>query len=150
MSRATIMRVLMVQLGVALFVGGILMVPGLRRSEASGVPLDDWQIDDVVARLKDQGLEFRAVAAMKGGPLVTGAYLSTGDKSDEEVRTLCATPERISDWKGTVFCTKLAPSESYIDTRLWLWGDCYFRVGPFVFFGDPELRQRVVDALCGC
>jgi hypothetical protein len=93
-------------------------------------------------------LEFRASPAHRGGPLWAGAYLTTTDRSPEQLGALGAVPERIADWRGTVFCDRYFRS-SWLepDARAYHWGDCCLRVGPFLLFGDRDFMARIRDAL---
>jgi hypothetical protein len=106
--------------------------------------MDGWDIEDLVAHLHRNGLEFRAVPTAEEGPLNLGAYLTTTEKPWERLNCLHASPEFIADWEGTVYCT--LTSKGGI-TPLGPWGDYGLRVGPFLFFGDPELLARIRAAL---
>jgi hypothetical protein len=108
--------------------------------------MEEWRIDDLVAHLRAKGLELRVVPAMQNGPLSQGAYLTTTSKSWGQLSTVPTASERLADWDGTVYCFR-GDFLSRGDLQLWLWGDSYMRVGPFLIFGDPRLRERIHDAL---
>jgi hypothetical protein len=139
-------RLLVIQLGAALLVAGLLAVPGLRRGEARGVAMDNWEVEDLVAQLRAKGLEFRAVPTFEKAPVNNGAFLTTTEDTWSRLNSLNTSTERIETWKGTVSCHRLHPEAAghvYLD----LWGDNATCVGPFVLFGDPELRARIQAAL---
>jgi hypothetical protein len=140
------MRLLVVQFGAALLVAGLLAVPGLRRGEARGVAMDNWQVEDLVAQLRAKGLELRVVPTFEKAPVNNGAFLTTTDDPWSRLNSLHTTTEQIETWKGTVSCHRLNPGSCghvYVD----LWGDNASCVGPFLLFGDPELRARIQAAL---
>jgi hypothetical protein len=139
-------RLLVVQLGAALLVAGLLALPGLRRGEARGVAMDNWQIEDLVAQLRAKGLELRAVPTFEKAPVNNGAFLTTTDDPWSRLNCLNTNTQRIETWKGTVCCHRL-PKESPGQVCLDLWGDNATCVGPFVLVGDPELQARIRAAL---
>jgi hypothetical protein len=104
---------------------------------------EDWQADDLVEHLNAQGEPVRVVPSSGLNGLEAGVYLTTTDKSWEDLVRLPAAPERIDDWKGTVYCSKAATST----TTLELWGNCGQREGSILMFGDATLRDRITGVL---
>jgi hypothetical protein len=104
---------------------------------------EDWQADDLVEHLNAKGEPVRVVPSSGLHGLETGVYLTTTDKAWEDLVRLPAAPERIDDWKGTVYCSKASTST----TTLELWGNCGQREGSIVMFGDATLRDRITGVL---
>jgi hypothetical protein len=146
MNRKTAVRLLAVQLAVALLVAALMAVPGLRRGEARGVAMDDWQIEDLVAHLRAKGLEFRAVPTFQKAPLDYGAFLTTTDDPWSKLNGLHTGTPWIETWKGTVSCHHVYKGPA-ADDWFDLYGDNATCIGPFVLYGDPALRARIVAAL---
>jgi hypothetical protein len=121
---------------------------GSLRGAPRGEAMDDWHINDLVSRLEQNGMEFRTLPTQTTGPLNEGAFVTTTDKSFLELNGLGVFPERMDQWQGTVKCylacrkcPQWAPQ-----TELWT-EECYCRIGPFLLFGDPELRGRICKLL---
>jgi hypothetical protein len=131
---------------IALVCMSLLAVTGWWRSGPRRTPGDDWRIEDVVERLSERRVPVRAVPVMQNGPLSGGVFLTTTDRSWQELNRLPMVPDRISDWEGTVFCGVIGPRPAG-DDWLWQWGDCAEHRGSLVFFGDPALRARIKEAL---
>jgi hypothetical protein len=80
--------------------------------------------------------------------LRAGAYLTTTDKTAEQLGQLAALPECVTDWQGTVICDRYYPDHWLgSDQRMYTWGDCCLRIGPFLLFGDRDFMLRIRDAL---
>lgn len=70
--------------------------------------------------------------------------------SREQLRGLPRDPDLVKSghWQGIVFCEQVgkgaAIPEEFIRDN---WGEYALRVGPFLLFGDPDLLQRIHEAL---
>jgi hypothetical protein len=119
---------------------------GAWRSAPRPTPMDGWEVEDVVARLRDKGLEFRTVSGDRRGSIGRDVYLTTTDKSVVELDEPGLFAERLDRWHGTVIC-KRESNVSLTRVRTEVEGDCYLCIGPFIFFGDPEMRAQIQRAL---
>jgi hypothetical protein len=117
-----------------------------RRPPCSCAAMDDWKLEDLPWQLRRNGMELRAVSAPPNNPLWVGAYLTTTNKSREQLLLLPALRERIADWNGTVYYRKSISGDAG-DAPDPNAGDCSMRVGPFLLFGDRELMARIRDTL---
>jgi hypothetical protein len=81
-----------------------------------------------------------------GGDARTNAYLSTTEKTGAELYWLVKDRTEMHRWAGVVYCERVQYPEDR-EGMVKLWADCGLRVGPFVFFGDPELLARIRTAL---
>jgi hypothetical protein len=108
--------------------------------------MDNWKFEDIAWHLRRNGLELRVVPTPPNNPLWVSAYLTTTNKSVEQLSILPAEPERIADWNGTVNC-RLSISGAAGDSPASNWGDCWMRVGPFLLFGDRDLMARIRNTL---
>ncbi len=132
------------QLLLALLAGGLMVVTAGQRKDAPAtppVPLDDWDIPQLVAFLNGEGMGLRIVTTKKDGTIPNTAFLTTTTKGWDEFNKLTKNEKQISQWQGTLYC-KRAPGEAYSD-QIHLWGDCCLVVGPFLLYGDRELLDRV-------
>jgi hypothetical protein len=117
---------------------------GSLRGAPRGEAMDGWQVEDLVARLHQHGLEFRASPTRINGSVNQGAILTTTDKSFLELDGVGVFPEYVGQWQGTVKCYVVSRRFPQFAPRTELWTEeCYCRVGPFILFGDPELRARI-------
>ena len=141
-----IARFLGIQCVAALAMAGFLGVTAAHRSEARTPAIDEWTVEDLVAHLHARGLEFRAVPTFEKGSVNSGAFLTTTDKPWDQLNTLRINVQEVDRWQGTVFCARATKHDG---STIWfeLWGEGGTRVGPFVLFGDPDLRARIGDAL---
>jgi hypothetical protein len=66
-------------------------------------------------------------------------------QSLEHLHGLCCDPNRVNEWqwRGIVFCQRDGKQGIILGDLIRFWGKCGMRIGPFVFFGDPELLQRI-------
>jgi hypothetical protein len=137
------------KLGIGILLVGLLMGLGWWRGgprPQPDDPLTGWQIEDLVAHLQNKGVDVRAVPTYKNGPVNAGAFLTTTDHTWEQLNHLHTFPECIDEWDGTVLCGP-AYGDPEGDGRLWLWRDNGERKGPFLLFGDRDLRARITEAL---
>jgi hypothetical protein len=121
---------------------------GSLRDAPGGESMEDWQIEDLVVCLCQNGLEFRTVPTRPNGLLNQGAFLTTTDKPFQELDGLGVFPEHIERWQDVVRCYRVC--RRFPELKVWteVWDEgCYSRVGPFILFGDAELRARIWDAL---
>src|SRR5262249_55096043 len=89
--------------------------------------------------LNRAGLEVRLRSPLKNGAIGQAAFLTTTDKDWDDLNHLYKHPSRIQEWRGVVYCERVGHSEPILR----LWGDHYLVAGPFVFFGDSELLERI-------
>lgn len=129
-----------------LVVGSLLVVGIARRKDGRAtpvVPLDDWDIPQLVAYLNGKGLGLRMVPTQKDAATCQAAFLTTTDKEWDELSRLAKNQALIGQWRGTLYCKRNMGGEELA----FLWGDYHLVVGPFLFFGDIELLERVQTAL---
>jgi hypothetical protein len=117
-------------------------------------PMDSWSISEMIARLRQAGLEFRVVATREDAATApnvfpttdNNVFLTTTDQGWTELNLLPKLPDHIERWRGTLYVESLRPDQDW-SIRTQLWGDYYLVVGRFLFFGDPELLARVHEVL---
>jgi hypothetical protein len=131
---------------------------GRRRDDpaTSAVPFDDWDIPRLVAYLNDVGLGLRMVSTMKHGGIVQTAFLTTTTKEWNDLDGLPKHPKQNHRWRGTLYCergqVRILGRAGRLFGDDWSdltrqWGDCCLVAGPFLFYGDRELLDRVRAAL---
>ena len=109
-------------------------------------PADDWNIPQLLAYLNEAGLDLRLVATQKEGGLCSSAFLTITDKAWIDLNRLPKDPKQIERWRGALYCEQGPGGDAWSDLRR-QWGDCCLILGPFLFFGDPDLLARVRDVL---
>jgi hypothetical protein len=115
------------------------------RSPAANLPLEEWDILELVAHLKRSGVMIRLVTSYKQGSVGHSVYLTTTNKGWDELNGLVKDPRRIRSWCGVIYCERVTnydPSD-----LLKQWGEHGLEFGPFVFYGDAELLEQVQLAL---
>jgi hypothetical protein len=130
-------------------VGGGLLVEWERRGrhkKPEGPDMAGWDITRLMRHLNGRGLELRRLSTNPAGTSINNAYLTTTAMTGEETQRLWKMAERIDDWHGVVYCEKISDPECRAEQRAF-WADCYFERGPFRFFGDPKLLDRIHAAL---
>lgn len=114
-------------------------------SSPSSRPLDEWDIPELAIHLNRMGVEVRLRAVPKNGHFSRSAFLTATSKEWRDLNTLSKDPRRIQDWRGTIYCERIGERDpSYL---LKQWGEPCLAVGPFLFYGDADILDRVRDAL---
>src|SRR5262249_45518279 len=106
-----------------------------------------WDVPRMAEHLRSRGLTFRLIPGDEAGVNIAhSAYLTTTARTWQQLNVLPRAREHIGDWEGTLHCERLNQPGAR-DLQIQLWGDCCLKVGPFIFFGDPELLAQVRTAL---
>ncbi len=116
-------------------------VPG----EARRVSMDGWGVPELVRHLEARGLGLRAVPTGAGGSLSRNTFLTVPGKRPTDLTGLMKTPAQIDRWEGVVYYEHSPRADDV--QRYDRWGDCHRRIGPFWFFGDPELLAGIQEVL---
>jgi hypothetical protein len=136
----------------AAFVVGTLLavwVVGRGGERATTVgALDRWDVPRLAAYLNARGLGLRVVSTSQDGTNNLAAYLTTTDGRWEDFNRLTRDPRQIDQWRGTLICERASLPEVWKD-RIGPSEDGYLIVGPFLLYGDRDLRDRVRAALRG-
>jgi hypothetical protein len=117
---------------------------------ASAVPPDDWDIPQLVAFLNDAGLGLRIVSTQKDGVIGQAVFLTATNKEWDDLNHLPKHQKQIHQWRGTLYCEwgragfLMGDAWSALTRQ---WGDCCLVAGPFLFYGDRDLLDRVRAAL---
>ncbi len=106
--------------------------------------LDDWNIPELADHLNRAGLHVRLQSTSKHGVIGCTAFLTTAAKDWHDLNHLQKAPSRLREWRGIVYCEHSGRDDRADLVRLW--GDHCFVAGPFIFYGDAELLQRI-DAI---
>lgn len=103
--------------------------------------LNNWNILELADHLDRAGLKLRLCSTRKDGVLTRFVYMTTTDKTWDELSSLRRNDSRsFREWRGTVYCER-----TNNDWRLAfdLRDEHYMTAGPFVFYGDTELLERI-------
>lgn len=118
---------------------------GQRRAGlASDKPLDDWDIPELAHHLNQAGLKLSLLPVPYRGAIGPSAFLASTDKGWHALNNLSKNPKRIEEWRGVLYCERVDNDPTDLANQ---WGDLCLVVGPFLFYGDAELRDRVRAAL---
>jgi hypothetical protein len=129
--------------------GGLLLWPGgPRRRGEPGVllPGEGWDVPRAARHLAARGLKFHLVPAEQGGTGCDRAYLTTTERTWEELDRLPKTVESLTRWQGVVYGERVHQPGA-LAGQVRLWGGCCLDTGPLLFFGDPDLLARISAAL---
>jgi hypothetical protein len=109
----------------------------------SAVPrsLDLWDLRELADNLNQAGLKVQLQSPRKDGGFFHNAYLTTSHKEWDELNRLGINPEprRIHEWRGIVYCERAEKGK----LELLNWQDQFLVIGPFLFYGDAELLERI-------
>lgn len=106
--------------------------------------IDEWDFPQLVEHLNRTGLEVQLQSPRKDGLLVHNAYLTTTSKDWEALNYLVKDPSRIESWQGVVHCERVGRERQPLFHS---WDDPCLATGPFVFFGDADLLERIGSTL---
>jgi hypothetical protein len=129
----------------ALFAGALLSA-GIGQQASDRLPLDDWDIPQLVAYLNGHGMGLRVVSTRRDGVISQTAFLTTTDQEWEDLNGLAKDENQIVPWQGILYCVRGPGGDDWADLASH-WGDRCLIVGPYLFYGDRELLGRVRVAL---
>ena len=128
------------------FVASVLLATSLGKQSASptipALPLDDWDVPELVHYLNRAGLRLHTMSTSLDEVVQNTAYLTVTEKSWHEVNRLLKTGPQLGPWQGILYCERV-DREEMRKHLVEQWGDGGGSIGPFVFYGDPELFARV-------
>lgn len=103
--------------------------------------LNNWDIRGLADHVNRAGLNVQLHSPRKDGVISHNAFLTTTHKDWKELNLLGIDPgpSRIQEWRGIVYCERAGKGERGLPD----WEDHSLVVGPFVFYGDTELLERI-------
>jgi hypothetical protein len=107
--------------------------------------LQTWDIPELADHLNRAGLELRMLSPQKNAPILRTAFLTITDKEWDGLNPLIKDPSRFQAWRGTVYCERVMTKDA--GELAVEWGDPCLIAGPFVFYGDVELLDRIRAAI---
>ena len=110
------------------------------------IDLTDWDVARLVDHLHRHNLPLNSAATAGTAEVPESAYLSTVPINRAALSRLERSKNKVGDWKGVVYCQVLRDPAARARERQRLGDSCRER-GPFLFFGDPDLLDRIDDAL---
>jgi hypothetical protein len=120
---------------------------GQRRANRTATlpSLKDWDIPTLANHLNRAGLNVQLLSPSKDGSIALSAFLTTTHKDWEELNRLGINPgpSRIKEWRGIVYCERAGQGEPGSPH----WENHSLVVGPFLFYGDAELLERIAVLL---
>lgn len=131
---------------VSLFVAAVALVPLahplLRRPVAP--PRTITELTEFLSRVEPK---LYVVPLPNGSE--DGVWLCASPHSREDLmdRMLIRAPEYANQWKGIVICQGLGTHFVFPEYELEDWGEYGMRIGPLLFYGDPELLRRIHKAI---
>ncbi len=128
------------------FVASILLATSLGKRTNSPnippIPLNDWDVLELAVYLNRTGMHLHVVSTAQAGGVQNTAFLTTTERSWHELNHLTKNAKQLDRWQGILYCERVESD----DIRKQLadqWGEFAWSVGPFLFFGDPDLLSRV-------
>lgn len=112
-------------------------------SGSSPLSIDDWSIVELATHLNRMGVDVRLRSTREDGILGQTGFLTTLDKNWHKLNGLNKDGRRIDEWRGVLYCERM----NYSSPATYLYRDRCWAIGPFLFYGDAELFERVRTAL---
>ncbi len=103
--------------------------------------IDDWSVIEMAEHLNCMGLKLHMHPTQAKGAIGQTVFLTTIATDWSDLNKLNKDGKRIHEWRGVLFCERLVDNGSMRATHLM--GDRCLLVGPFLFYGDAELLDRV-------
>jgi hypothetical protein len=110
----------------------------LRPNPSTPAATAQGRLAELVWKLHDNGLEFRAVSARPDGLWDDGLYLTRSDTTVREFTKCQMNPQAPDPWSGMVIVTR-RPIKSL--------NDSCFVYQEWTFFGDQEMVDRIRQCL---
>jgi hypothetical protein len=128
--------------------GVVLLWPGGpgRHGEPAALPGEGWDVQRAAQHLASRGLKLHVIPAEGGGSGRNRAYLTTTDRTRQELDLLPKIVECIARWQGVIYAEHVE-HRGAIAPQVRLWAGYCLDTGPVVFFGDPDLLARIGTAL---
>lgn len=123
-----------------------MSIDSRQRHPADKSPLHDWDIPQLVGHLNEAGMGLRLVSVQKYGEPSRAAFLTTTEQKWQRLNRLVKSPHFIDRWQGTLYCERGPGGKAWTDLSR-QWGDYVLVVGPFLFYGDPQLLVQVKAVL---
>jgi hypothetical protein len=103
--------------------------------------------------LSQQAPEWHRVPIMKNGSLELGFYLCSETRSWEQLTSVRRSYRDAARWRGVVHCAArwrgvvhceyISNIMPVAEWNIQEWGEHAMRIGPFLFFGDPDMLRRI-------
>ena len=138
---------LSVWLSVSLFIVGAAVLPLAYRLLRRPAP-PPHTLRELTELLSQKAPSLYVVAEVEKNP-EGGIYICTQPQPREQLSELIRNPEAIGTsprgrWQEIVFCQRIG-TMGQVDIQSW--GEYGMRIGRLVFFGDPDLLQRIYTAI---
>ena len=127
---------------VLLFASAVTAVPLAYRLDGRQQPAPD-NPQELARQLRVKLPDLTIVVDSQLCERARGFYLTSTAKDHADLARLPRCAERIDQWQGIVYCKQEVASDMFTD----LFGDYYFSLPPFVFFGDRNLLNRIAQTL---
>jgi hypothetical protein len=131
---------------VSIFLAAVTAVPltcGLRSRSATSPPTvtESRTFTELAEVLSQAAPDLHVVPTMKNGSLEMGFYLCTDARSWEQLTSVSRSYRRADKWQGLVCCERIG--HAFPEWEIQEWGEHAMQIGPFLFFGDPDLLRRI-------
>jgi hypothetical protein len=103
-------------------------------------------LGELAERLRRSDPPLYAVPLAEHSP-EDGVFLCDRPRPPEQVQWLPRAPEFARRWRGVVYCERVGTATRIPEDLLEGWGEHGLGVGPFVLFGDPDLLERIREAV---
>lgn len=133
---------------VSMFLAGVVAVPLICRmgtTPATPPALTEVRtLTELAEVLSQDASDLQVVPMAKFDSLERGMFLCNDSRSWEQLASVPRTNRDAGKWQGVVYCEYKGVNLSSIPEReIETWGEHGRRIGPFLFFGDPDLLRRI-------
>jgi hypothetical protein len=87
------------------------------------------------------------VVSMREDDLESGIYVCMQSQPREKLLWLRRTSEGASKWQGVVYCERVGTEAVIEEHEIETWDKHGMQIGPFLFFGDPDLLLDICTLL---
>lgn len=133
---------------VSIFLAAVTMVPLACRLRRRPIPPPTVTqlrtLTELAEMLSYNASDLRIVPSAKYGSVERGMFLCTDSRSWQQLSSVTRTCEHADKWQGVAYCEYQGGEISSIaEWNTETWGEYTKHIEPFLFFGDPELLQRI-------
>jgi hypothetical protein len=136
---------------ISLFLASVALVPLISRSLRRPIA-PPRTLAEIAEFLSQNAPDLYVVPSIENRP-ECGLYICMHRQPREQLVRLVRNPKvvgtsRLGEWQGIVFLDRLGNLDSLAE-ELQIWGEHGLQIGPYVFFGDPNLLQRIYKVILG-
>lgn len=132
---------------VSLFIASITLVPLIGRLSRQPTPPPRTLAE--LRELLSQDAPLLTVVPMSRNDVEFGMYICAHPSTHEQLSRLLRNSQNAGRWQGVIFCERVTKWNPITEEELRTWGKHGMQIGSLLFFGDPELLERLRTVILG-